>query len=507
MRRNVFIATALVLFLGLSSRIFGAEEMIMIKTVAVMPFTTSAESDRSIDLTRLVEDCLVKNKFKVISQNVLESFLAKKRIRRTDLLDRSSIRELGAVLKTDVLITGSAATLAGSDPLVAINAQMIECIDGSIVWADSVSCTGKDFVTFLGLGRITSLKKLTEIAIDDLFKGLPARTEFRHTSSALPFEIVRASFFPKVLRGGKRADLSIEVKNIKGQLRDIRAFVLDTKIELKTKDGRWHTGTFTAPTIEGVYPLKLYVTDRWNKLITINAAASLVVRNTAPHVTIFCPNKLISPNNDGINDYIRFFPKILKATTLESWRVEIKDEDGNIARSEHGFRGLPQGFVWQGRDNYNQIVKDGTYFCRLIITDKAGNISVTPEEIFIVDAAAPDVRIFLAGGDEEEITLNVQTKDISKIADWELIVFDDQDNEVEKFGGKGKIPATISLALKKKLETTPPEGKRLLTYFLYVSDIAGNRLEVIKQPLEPIPSEKSKDKEPEKKEKIWVDDF
>lgn len=507
MRRNVFIATALVLFLGWSSRIFGAEETIMIKTVAVMPFTTSAESDRSIELTRLVENCLVKNKFKVISQNVLESFLAKKRIRRPNLLDRSTIRELGAVIEADVLITGSGTMLAGSDPLVAINAQMIECIDGSIVWANSVSCTGKDFVTFLGLGRITSLKKLTEIAINDLFKGLPARTEFSHTSSVLPFKIVQASFFPKVLRGGKRADLSIEVKNIKGQLRDIRAFVFDTNIELKTKDGLWYTGTFTAPTIEGIYPLKLYVTDRWNKLVTIDAAASLVVRNTAPHITIFCPDKLISPNNDGINDYIRFFPKILKVTTLESWRVEIKDEDGNIARSEHGFSGLPKGFVWHGKNNYNKIVEDGTYFCRLIITDKAGNISVTPEEIFIVDAAAPDVRIFLAGGNEEEITLNVQTKDMSEIADWELIVFDGQDNEVEKLEGKGEIPATIRLAFKKKLETGLPEKKRLLTYFLYVSDIVGNRLEVIKQPLEPIPSEKDKKKEPEKREKIWVDDF
>ncbi|MDA3834236.1 MAG: hypothetical protein PF495_12665, partial [Spirochaetales bacterium] len=208
---------------------------------------------------------------------------------------------------------------------------MIECVDASIVWANSVSCTGEDFVTFLGLGKITSLKKLAEIVVDSLLKSLTKSID-PHVSPILPFEVVQANFFPKVLRGGKRVNLSIEVRNINGQIHDIRAFILDTKIDLKTEDGRWYTGAFTAPAIEGAYPLKLYVTNQWNRLFTIDAVATLEVHNVAPDVAFFCQDRLISPNNDGINDHIRFFPKILKAVALESWRFEIKDKDGHIVR-------------------------------------------------------------------------------------------------------------------------------------------------------------------------------
>lgn len=125
-----------------------------------------------------------------------------------------------------------------------------------------------------------------------------------------------------------------------------------------------------------------------------------------------------------------------------------------------------------------------------------------------VDTTAPKVQIFLAGKDEEEITLNVQTEDMSKIAGWELIIFDSQGDEAGKLEGKGDIPTSIKLGegLKKKLEDGRLEGKNLPTYFLYVSDVAGNRLEVTKQPLKPAALEKPEE-EPEKREKIWVDDF
>lgn len=507
-RRYAFIAITLFLFLGLSSHVFGKGEGTGIKTVAVMPFTTFAKSDRSIDLTCLLTDFFVKHNFRVISQDLLEDFLTKKRIRRSDFLDRSTIREMNAALKVDVLITGSATLLAkAKNPLVSINAQMIECVDASIVWANSVSYTGEDFITFLGLGKITSLKTLSEIVVNNLLKSLPKSID-PQVSPVLPFEVVQASFFPKVLRGGKRVNLSIEVRNINGRIQDIRAFILGTKIDLKTEDGRWYTGAFTAPTIEGIYPLKLYVTNRWNKLFTIDAVATLEIHNDAPEIALFCQERLISPNNDGVNEYVRFFPKVLKAAALESWRFEIKDKDGNIVRSEDGFGMLPEGFVWRGRNNRNKKVKDGTYFYRLITADKAGNVSVTPEETLMVDTTAPEVQIFLVSKDEEEITLNVQTEDMNKIAGWELTIFDSQGNEAEKLEGNGDIPTRIKLAegLKGKLEDGRLEGKNLPTYFLYVSDVAGNRLEVTKQPLKQVALEKTEG-EAEKREKIWVDDF
>ncbi|MBE9580662.1 MAG: hypothetical protein IMF18_03480, partial [Proteobacteria bacterium] len=316
MKGRVCIVVVLVLLLGLLGQVFGAEKGVKIKTVALMPFGAFAVEDLSIDVTSVVTEDLRKQDFNVISQDVLEDFLVKRRIRRIDFLDRAAIRAMGTVLKVDALLIGSVDLITGGEnPQICMNAQMIDCVDASVVWANSVSRTGADYATFLGLGKITSLEKLVDVAVEELLKGLPGTVNL-DSSSVSPFEIIHASFSPSVLRGGETARLSLEVKEITGKVRDIKAFVLDSEIELKTKDGRWYSGAMTAPVVEGVYPLRIYISDRWNRMFNVDAMASIRVHNRAPEITLSPRRRLISPNNDGINDYVLFIPEILKAITL-----------------------------------------------------------------------------------------------------------------------------------------------------------------------------------------------
>ena len=457
MKKHLFIIAAiLVLSLhGLSGRIFGADEVVKIKRIALMPFDSFTVEDMSFDMTRFISDYLMKNEFEVISQDILENFLDKRKIRRTEFLDKPTIREMGVALKANVLLLGSVDLLEdGENPQVAMNVQMINCFDGSVVWADSISRTGDDFATFLGISRITSLKELIEITVEELLSNLPSTVDVivdMGSSSITPIEIRYAGFSPNVLRGGETTHISIEVKEITKKLRDIRAFVLDNRIDLKTKDGIWYTGTISAPVIDGVYSLKVYVSDRWNSLYSVNSAASLTVHNSSPEITLLFHKRLISPNNDGINDYLQFSPELLKSITLESWQVEITDKAGNIVRSEDGFGTLPADFFWHGEDNRYKTVKDGTYFCRLFVKDKAGNRTSTAKEKIVVDKTPPKTTVVLAGKNEESLTLSLKNKDISKIADWKIIVYDRTGAEVGKFEGKENIPATIVCPVKKKI--------------------------------------------------------
>jgi len=82
--------------------------------------------------------------------------------------------------------------------------------------------------------------------------------------------------------------------------------------------------------MEGTYPLKIYVTDRWNRLFSMDAMAGLTVQNRPPEIALSVQNRSISPNNDGVMDRVLFIPEILKAITLKGWKVEITDGDGRI---------------------------------------------------------------------------------------------------------------------------------------------------------------------------------
>ncbi|MBW1740405.1 MAG: hypothetical protein JRJ42_04620 [Deltaproteobacteria bacterium] len=499
MKRHIPVITLLILSLFLSTHVHGEEKPIKIKTIAVMPFENFTIGDDSFDFTRLITDRLI-DKFSVIPQDILEGFLVKKRVRRTGLLNRVTIREMGMALNIDALMTGSVDSLSGGEnPRVALSAQMMHCVDSSIIWANAVSYTGEDFATILGIGKIYSLKRLVDVAVTDLLKGLPAKVGAHELVK--PFEIVHASFFPKVLKGGQTTTVSIEVSEITGKLKDLKAFVLDTQIGLSTKDGLWYTGILTAPSIEGVYPLRIYMTDQSNRLFSMDGVAQLIVDNTPPEVTLSSGQKVISPNKDGIKDSILFFPELLNADTLESWRVEIRDESGTVVRSEDGIGALPGGFIWRGEDNTYKSVRDGTYFCQLILEDTAGNRTVSPRKTIVVDATAPEVELVLAGEDDQGITLELKTKDISEIADWELTIYDRKGIQVGKLEGKGDIPTRLSCTLK----SPNSEKKGFLAYSLAVTDIAGNRLEREKEPLEPSKPEGPEQKPPEKK--IWIEDF
>ncbi len=440
----------LVLFLGLCGQADASDKLLNVKTVALMPFGTFSVEGLSIDVTRVVSDSLEKHHLKVVPQEVLEGFLVERRIRRSDFLDRPAVRAMGTALKIDALVMGTVDVIRGGrDPHVSMNAQMIDCLDAAIVWANSVSRTGADYATFLGLGKITSLEELVGITVEELFDGLPKKVNL-DSSLLSPFEVIRADFYPHVLRGGETARLSLEINEITGKVRDVKAFVLDSQVPLKTEDGRWYSGTATAPSIEGTYTLRIYVTDRWNRLSSVDAMASLTVQNSPPEITLFPRKRLLSPNRDGINDFVLFVPELLKAITLKRWTVEISNEDGQIVRSEEGMGALPEGFIWRGVDNELKTAPDGIYFCRLVAEDEAGNRTSTSRESVAVDSTAPVVTVSAVLENEDVLTLTLRSEDMSPIAYWELILYDTDGMETERFEGEGDIPDILTSVVKKK---------------------------------------------------------
>lgn len=432
------------------SNCFAAKKSLQIKTVALMPFGTFTVEDLSIDMTPLVMQELKGHHLDVVAQSVLEDFLAKRRVRKVEFLDRPTIRAMGTSLNVDALVMGTVSTMsAGENPHVSMNAQMVDCENAAIVWANAISRTGSDYAGFLGLGRITSLEKLVNVVVGELFESLPVRIS-ADSQSPRSFEVIRAGFFPDALRSGETAQLTMEIREIMGKVRDIKAFVMDTEIALQSRDGRFYGGTVVAPPVEGTYPLTVYITDRWNRLFSIDAVANMIVHNTPPSIVLIPRQKIVSPNNDGISEFVLFVPEVLDARALKSWKVEIVDEEGQVVRSEGGVGGLPRAFMWRGVDDENRPVQDGDYFCRLIAQDEAGNTTTALSEGVVVDSAAPEVMVHVGDELDEGVLLTITAKDRSKIDYWELLVFDASGQQIDRFEGKGLPPETVTAQVKKK---------------------------------------------------------
>lgn len=499
-----YLIIMIVLLLVFTAQVSLSGDGRRIQSVAVLTFENLTGEDLPCDLTQVVCDHLEKKKFEIISEEVLEGFFVARRIRRTGLLSRTTIRDLGERLKADVLITGSVNLLSdGDNPRVDVSAQMIDTLDSSICWINSVSYSGDDFATFFRIGEITSLEKLVTISVQDLLKDIPEVFEEKKEKKGEmgPFEIARAGFYPQAAKPGESVELVIEVMEISGMPTYINAIVFDKSVSLVSEGDGWYRGTFFSPATEGIYTLKIYAAAELNKVFFFDDLASLVVDNTPPVVAIEGRGTLISPNGDGINDYAMFFPVLLKTDILKDWRFEIRDRTGKLIRSDEGPAGLPKTLIWRGKNDDFKPVDDGAYWGQLIINDKAGHEATTKKVMISVDRTLPDIEIVLCKITEDFIVFSVECNEASKIVEWDILIYDQGGKCVKKLGGEQDLPSDIQLQVKNKGDSLNRNG---FSYSSEVRDAAGNMLTVEKEPVKSaIPERTPAQTEQEE----WIDDF
>lgn len=489
-----------------SAQISCAEKASAVTKIAVLPFDNLSDTNLPLNFTQTFQNHLRRERFEVIPQDVLEEFFVKRRIRRISSINRAVARELRSTLGADVFIIGSVNALSeGDNPQVDISVQMVDTMDSSTIWMKSVSFSGDDFATLLGIGKISSLERLVAIAIEDLVEEVPKLFEKKRKKEIdmVPFEIVQASFYPRVIQGGKPLELMIEVREIAERPTYMYAIVQDKNIPLIRDGERWYRGSFISPRFEGSYILKLYAIGKLNKVFFFDALASLRVDNTPPLVSMISRTTLISPNNDGVNDYAIFFPALLKTETLQEWIFEIRDNDGQLIRSAEGVDELPKGLIWRGENNTFKQVQDGVYFAQLLVKDEAGHEAATDKVMIMVDRSFPQIKIIPGTIEEDKVIFNVESKDASKIEEWRIVIYDRSDEVIGTFSGKQNVPTTLCCAVK-----TTPDQQDTFTYSLEIRDAAGNLLTIEKEPVElQAPKEDSFMEPADRNEEQWLEDF
>ncbi len=153
--------------------------------IAIFPFENLSKTPDALSyvmpfIKKQIEDKGVE----IVPQKKLEKFLVKYRIRRTGFVSRDTMRKIRKELGVTKVLTGSVINfLQQANPKVGILARLIDTGTGEIVWADYSTATGEDFVTILGLGRIGSVKELSEKVVERLFEGFNPRQQKQDKNS------------------------------------------------------------------------------------------------------------------------------------------------------------------------------------------------------------------------------------------------------------------------------------------------------------------------------------
>ncbi|MDH4227926.1 MAG: CsgG/HfaB family protein [Deltaproteobacteria bacterium] len=444
-----------------------AVKPLALKNIAIFPFdnlTLSAEAAGLVkNLVR--EELKGKGWVSIASDEDVEEFLGRRRIRQTGSITRLTARELGKVLGVDAVAVGTVTQYDNVSGRVAVGVSMrlVSTIDGSIVWADNLAYSGVEFEGILGLGSVKSLDVLSSLVVRDLVKSI-ADKFFVKDMAQSPFEIERVITFPAIGKAGDKVDIIVDIVPIMEEPKELRIIIDDIDYVLeKIREGKYK-GEITAPLGEGVYSIDVVATNDQRVPFVFTAATKFTVDVTPPNVEMTLDSAVISTVH---GKEVVMETKLRNVEVIEEWRVDITDADGNVVRSDFGFGFLPSRLVWKGEVDGTGVVGDGRYNIVLSVKDAAGN-SARMEDVVLVRNTPPKIDVEFAFNDGVAEFRLIRPAD-APLDEWTFAI-SDKDGAVLKLlsGSDADFPEKILYPMDEQTDI------RRLAFSITAKDTVGN---------------------------------
>lgn len=449
-------------------------EIKRIERVAILPFINYTDNPEAPERVEVyIRKELARKGIQVVDNREVEDFLARKRIRYTGGITRLNAREMGKTLRADAILVGSVDLFAdiGGEVYSGVSLRLVSTVDGSIVWANSLSYSGRDFEGILGLGLITSLDTLTQKVVAGLLEGIPATIPVDN-SRVTPFEVEEVEIYPGVVKGGDKVEVRVRFHPFIEEPSQVKAKIGREGVVLKLIRGNEletsYEGSLRVPSGEGVHLIDIVASSDDGATYPFPAAGKVMVDNTPPRVEIEANRKVFAPRRKG---YVLLRPRLLSYDQIDQWRIEIVDEKGRVVRSDKGYGRLPLALIWKGENNALQMVKDGRYTYRFVTVDPAGN-TATLSDTLRVKNKPPSVDISVEK-EGDKLIFSFDYDPDEAIKEWEVILLSPEGREIKVMRGKGDLPRRFEYPLIGGMDV------RKLSFSIDVRDEADNHFKAI----------------------------
>ena len=443
-------------------------EVVFLKRIAVFPLENLTDSPSAAKtLTSLVKRGLKDRGVLILRDDLLENFLAENRIRYTGAITRITAKKIGSSFKVDAVMVGAVNLFYDNTRgrvKIGLTLRMISTMDGSIVWADTLSYSGDDFTGILGLGTISSMDTLMERLVRDMLKNIPEKITYTNVVEKNSFDIDRVTLSSNITRSGDDVEIRVRIFSVSEEPKQVKV-ALKGRESLLHRNGRnEYIGTITAPEVEGVFPVDMLVFDRNGDEYPFAAFGKVTVDNTPPRVNLSVSRDVFASKKKG---FVIFTPKLDGFDYIDEWKIQILDTKGKVVRSDRGFGKLPKGLIWRGGTNNFRYVDDGNYTYRFIVTDIAGNVTTRTGKLRVKNTP-PVVKIANLQENNGEIIFTFNYSSDEDIELWRLNILDKDGKALKKLEGKGGIPQKVNMDIDPKIDL------ETLSFSITVIDRAGN---------------------------------
>lgn len=420
----------------------------IVKHIAILPFENLSENSTAARTLGefLKKELSAKGWLNIKEGDIVEEFLAKRRIRYTGGITKVMAKEMGKTLGVDAVMVGSINQFSdlGDKVNVGVTVRLIGTNDGKMIWADTLSYTGHDFVGLLGLGYVASADVLGSRVVTDLIKEISDKSFMLNETGLSPFEIERIEVLPSVTREETKIWMRIKVLSITEEPEEIKTIVdnVETRFEKGKVDG--YEGYIIAPSAEGIHPIAVVVVDKAGMLYTFDAVGKIIIDNTPPKIDVTVNRKIFAPQKKG---FVLLSPKLMSIDEIDEWIIEFFDKEGNKVRSDRGYGKLPKGLIWRGETDKFGRVEDGEYAYKFSVKDVAGNETIVTDSVRVKNNP-PDIKI---NGNkvEDKVLFTFENTPYENIKSWKLSILDKEGKILQTFEGEGELPQKIEYLLEQ----------------------------------------------------------
>lgn len=251
-------------------------------------------------------------------------------------------------------------------------------------------------------------------------------------------------------------------------------------------DGTGDDGTIA----DGIYTYRLFSTDSAGNFFCAESSSfELNTSRTEILLSVGSRNMAFSPNKDGKNDTISFFPSVRSGAKITEYRFSILDCNGNEVWMQNEKKSLPESFMWNGSSNISGKSKacpDGIYSARLTTKSSNGSENTVSTQSFELDTVYPsvavstDYQLFSPNGDGKKDTLPLRISTSSEDK-WTAMIKDSSGSRIRTYAWTGKAESFVWDGTDKD-NNLVPDG--FYSFVITSEDKAGNKSECVLENLQ-----------------------
>ncbi len=227
---------------------------------------------------------------------------------------------------------------------------------------------------------------------------------------------------------------------------------------------------------DGVYNYTIRSIDRAGNS-TVLSVKNIIINTQATPINITIDNSYFSPNNDGVQDTIKFVMNIPVTKGIVDWKLNIVDAEGKVVKTFSGGSNIPTTIQFKGDDNSGKTLPEGEYQGELSVVYENGNNPTAKTPTFNIDITPPsanvkvDPSIFSPNGDGRKDFVTIYQETSNEIK-WTGKIINEKGKVLKVFTWRGKADSKVTWDGRGNDGTLLNDGS--YKYIIETTDRAGN---------------------------------